>query len=206
MLSHAELARLAGRAYRGPWSGCAACDCEYDLLPRDDEVVVVIPGTSPADALDWLRDLRMLPRRFPIVGICHSGFGSGGTAIAENVLRAVKGDPRTMTVVGHSLGGAMVLIVGARLLHAGYRARIVTFGAPRVGFCLNLALRRRLRRAEQLFEYRRVGDPVPHVPMRPPFRHITRGIAIGVDCGDPIANHAIGRYAADLVALASQAA
>jgi len=201
MLSHAELARLAGLAYRGPWSGCAARDCEYDLLPRDGEVVVVIPGTSPADALDWLRDLRMLPRRFPFVGICHSGFGSGGTAIAENVLRAVKGDRRTMTVIGHSLGGAMALIVGARLLSAGYRARIVTFGAPRVGFCLNLALRRRLRRAEQLLEYRRIGDPVPHVPMRPAFRHMTPGVALGRALSEPIANHAVGLYASDLAAL-----
>lgn len=201
MLSHAELAGLAGLAYRGPWSGCAARDCEYDLLPREREVIVVIPGTSPADALDWLRDLRMLPRRFPFVGICHSGFGSGGTAIAERVLRAVTSDPRTMTVVGHSLGGAMALVVGARLLRAGYRARIVTFGAPRVGFCLNVALRRRLRRAEQLFEYRRAGDPVPHVPMRPLFRHMTRGVALGRALPEPIANHAIELYASDIAAL-----
>jgi hypothetical protein len=207
MLSHAELAEIAGRCYRKPWSGDAALDCEYDLLPRGaDELVVAIPGTHLEDPLDWIRDLSTLPWLFPTIGVCHSGFGAGGTAVAERVLGAVRGDTRLMTVVGHSLGGALALIVGARLIGVGYRTRIVTFGGPRVAFCLNLAFWRRLRRAEQLFEYRRAGDPVPHVPMRPLFRHITRGIAIGADCGDPISNHAIGRYAADLAAMAPQAA
>jgi hypothetical protein len=199
MLSHADLALIAGNVYRGPWSGQAALDCEYDLLPRGaDEVVVAIPGTHPDDPLDWIRDLRTAPWPFPAVGICHSGFGSGGTAVAERVLRAVRDDVRLMTVTGHSLGGAMALIVGARLIHAGFRTRIVTFGAPRVAFLANLALPRLTRRAVELAEYRRAGDPVPHVPMRPIFRHVTRGIAVGVDCGDAIGDHAIQRYAADL--------
>jgi hypothetical protein len=201
MLSHAELADLAGGSYRKPWSGQAALDCEYDLLPRGEELVIAIPGTHPDDPLDWMRDLRALPRSFPTVGICHAGFGSGGTAVAGRVLAAVAGDARTMTVVGHSLGGAMALIVGARLVAAGKRARIVTFGAPRVAFLFNRALPRLARAAIELAEYRRCGDPVPHVPMRPIFRHLSRGLAIGADCGDPIGNHAIARYAANLRAL-----
>lgn len=202
MLLHAELAAIAGRCYRKPWSGRAALDCEYDLLPRgDEELVVAIPGTHPDDPLDWIRDLRMLPRLFPAVGACHSGFGSGGTAVAESVLAAVRGDARLMMVVGHSLGGAMALIVGARLIRAGYRARVITFGAPRVAFLANLALPRLARDALELAEYRRCGDPVPHAPMRPLFRHMTRGAALGRALPEPIANHAIGLYAADLAAL-----
>jgi hypothetical protein len=202
MLLHAELAEIAGRCYRKPWSGQAALDCEYDLLPRgDEELVVAIPGTHPDDLLDWIRDLRTLPRPFPTVGVCHSGFGSGGTAVAEGVLAAVTGDARLKTVIGHSLGGAMALIVGARLIAAGHRARIITIGAPRVAFCLNLALRRLLRRAEQLVEYRRAGDPVPTVPMWPLFKHATHGAPLGVALADPIANHSIQLYASDLAAL-----
>ncbi len=200
MLSHAELAGLAGRSYAKPWSGVTALDCEYDLLPRDKEIVVAIPGTHPNAPLDWIRDLSAMPWPFPTIGICHSGFGSGGTALAERVLKGVKGDPRLMTVVGHSLGGAMALIVGARLVAAGKRVRVVTFGAPRVAFILNLGLINLARDALDLAEYRRAGDPVPGVPPRPIFRHVTRGVAIGVDCGDPIGNHAIARYAADLAA------
>jgi hypothetical protein len=201
MLSHADLAEIAGRCYRNPWSGQAALDCAYDLLPRGDaELVVAMPGTHPDDPLDWIRDLRTLPNLFPAVGLCHSGFGSGGTAVAKRVLAAVKGDARLMTVVGHSLGGAMALIVGAWLIAAGYRVRVVTFGAPRVAFCLNLALRRLLGRAEQLVEYRRAGDPVPHVPIRPLFKHVTGGVELGAALAEPIANHAIGLYATDLAA------
>lgn len=202
MLSHAALAEIAGRSYRSPWSGEAALDCQYDLLPRgDEELVVAIPGTHPDDPLDWIRDLRTLPRLFPAVGVCHSGFGAGGTAVAERVLAAVKGDPRLMTVVGHSLGGAMALIVGARLIRAGCCARIVTFGAPRVAFLANLTLPCLARNALELVEYRRAGDPVPHVPTRPLFRHLTRGVALGHALPEPIANHAIGLYADDLAAL-----
>lgn len=202
MLSHAALAEIAGRCYRNPWSGEAALDCEYDLLPRgDEELVVAIPGTHPNDPLDWIRDLRILPRLFPAIGVCHSGFGSGGMAIAARVLAAVKGDPRLMTVVGHSLGGAMALVVGARLIRAGHHARIITFSAPRVAFLANLTLPFLAKDALELVEYRRAGDPVPHMPMRPLFRHLTRGVALGRALPEPFANHATGLYAGDLAAL-----
>jgi hypothetical protein len=201
MLSHAELARLAGAAYRGAWSGVAALDCEYDLLPRDGEVVAVMPGTNPRDALDWIRDARAWPRRFPVVGICHSGFGSGGTAVAPRARIALKGETRLITVIGHSLGGALALIVGAWLIEAGYRVRVVTFGAPRVAFCLNQALGRLAWQAGDLVEYRRAGDPVPHLPMWPFYRHLTPGAALGVALPEPIANHAIGLYEGDLAKL-----
>ncbi len=207
MLSHAALAEIAGRCYRGPWSGAAELDCDYDLLPRgDEELVVAIPGTHPDDPLDWIRDLRALPRVFPTVGVCHSGFGSGGTAVAARVLAAIRGDTRLMTVVGHSLGGAMALIVSARLIAAGYRVRTVTFGAPRVAFCLNLRLGRLVRRADELAEYRRAGDPVPDVPMRPFYRHVTRGVELSAARPMRIANHAIALYQADLAAPSRKAA
>jgi hypothetical protein len=206
MLPHADLADLAGRCYAKPWSGQVALDCEYDLLPRGDrELVVAIPGTHPSDLLDWIRDLRTAPWRFPIVGICHSGFGSGGTAVAADVLRKIRGDGRLITVVGHSLGGAIALVVGAALVKASYRVRIVTFGAPRVAFFCNLALPRLASRAVELAEYRRAGDPVPRVPLFPAYRHVSRGIAIGRDCGDPIGNHSVHRYAADVAARESGA-
>ena len=201
LLPHAELARLAGAAYRGPWSGRAALDCEYDLLPRDGEVVVVMPGTNPQDAFDWIRDARAWPRRFPVVGLCHSGFGAGGTAVAARALAALKGETRLITVTGHSLGGALAVIVAAWLIKAGYRARVVTFGAPRAAFCLNRALGRIVHEAGELIEYRRAGDPVPHLPMRTFYRHLTPGVALGVAQPEPIANHAIGLYEGDLAAL-----
>jgi len=82
---------------------------------------------------------------FDTVGICHAGFGSGAEALFPMVEWATRGETRILSVVGHSLGGAMALGVGARLIAAGRRVRIVTFGAPRVAFFCNFALRRRSR-------------------------------------------------------------
>jgi hypothetical protein len=210
VLSHAELARLAGAAYRGPWSGRVALDCKYDLLPRDGEVVVVMPGTDPADPLDWLRDLDARPRCFPEIGVCHAGFGAGATMIAGKVAPALAGERRLLTVAGHSLGGALALALGALLIARGYRVRVVTFGAPRVAFFCNFALCRLAREAGELAEYRRAGDPVPAVPPRPFYKPVTRGIALGVALPDPpgvvgeiagkIGNHDIRLYASDLAA------
>ncbi len=201
LVADSELARLAGAAYRGPWSSQVALDCEYDFLPRgDEEIVFVIPGTHPTDPLDWIRDLRVAPRHFATIGTCHAGFGAGATAIAKSALPLLSGETRLVTVTGHSLGGAMALIVGALLIASGFRVRIVTFGAPRVAFFVNLALPLLVRRGLALREYRRSGDPVPGVPFFPLFKHATRGIALGADCSSPIGNHAIERYAADLTA------
>lgn len=201
LLAHAELARLAGAAYRGPWSGRVALDCEYDLLPRESEVVVVMPGTNPRDALDWIRDFRAWPRRFDTVGICHAGFGSGAEAVFAPVEWATRREPRILTVIGHSLGGAIALGVGARLIAAGRRVRIITFGAPRVAFVVNFALRRLALRADELVEYRRAGDPVPTVPPEPSYRHVTHGLEIGSALPELIANHAINLYSEDLAKL-----
>ncbi len=218
MLSHAALAEIAGRSYRGPWSGRAALDCKYDLLPRTDELVIVMPGTNPADPLDWLRDLSAAPYWVGGVGLVHEGFGRGGEALFANIIGAVAGDPRLLTIAGHSLGGALAQMLGA-LFAARQPARefrVVTFGAPRVGF-LNPWFSHLVRRGSEAIEYRRAGDIVPDAPTRPPFNHPTWPRRIGAPVpGTPDAlfdffdiakigqaipgNHSIQRYAADLAA------
>jgi hypothetical protein len=219
MLSHAALADLAGRSYRGPWSGRVALDCKYDLLPRDDELVVVMPGTNPDDPLDWLRDISAALHWVPGVGPAHGGFGRGGEAVYTRVSTATAGDPRPLTIVGHSLGGALAQMLGALIAarQPGRAFRVVTFGAPRLGF-LNPWLGRLLRRGFELSEYARAGDIVPDLPMRPPFNHPAWPCRIGEPvAGTPDAliqffdiakigkaipaNHSIQRYAADLAAL-----
>jgi hypothetical protein len=220
MLSHAALADLAGRSYRGPWSGRAAFDCEYDLLPRgDDELVAVMPGTNPLDPLDWLRDLSAAPHWVPGAGLVHGGFGRGGEALYGKVARTIAGDDRLISLVGHSLGGALAQMLGALIAarQPGRKFRVVTFGAPRVGF-LNPWLGHLVRQGLQAVEYARAGDIVPELPSRPLFNHPTwprpigapiagtaealaRFDAIGRICREIPANHSIQRYAADLAAL-----
>ncbi len=219
LLSHAELARLAGLSYRGPWSGRVALDCEYDLLPRDDELVVVMPGTNPLDPLDWLRDISAAPCWIAGVGPVHGGFGRAGEALYAKIAPTIAGDPRLLSFVGHSLGGAEALVLGGIFAarQPGRRFRVVALGAPRVGF-LNPWLGHLLRQGVEAVEDARAGDIVPELPMRPPFNHPTRPRQIGEPVpGTPKAladfldiakigqaipgNHSIQRYADDLAKL-----
>ena len=202
MFTHHDLALLAGASYSGPQSGRVALDVRYDLIPRGDEIAVVIPGTHPTDPLDWIRDLDAWPDWFDGIGPCHAGFASGGLALWAR-LKAKRDLPANKRIVytGHSLGGALAQVLAA--LHAKGRltsCRLVTFGAPRVAFAANFRFGRLVRSSLDAVEYTRAGDPVPDVPMRPWFKHPTRGVTIGEALPNPIANHAIALYAADLAA------
>lgn len=80
-----------------------------------------------------------------------------------------------LTLVGHSLGGAVAALAGLDLLARGYSPQITTFGEPRIG---NVALARYLDSRFNLnsdlpdndtaLKYRRVthvDDPVPLLPL-----------------------------------------
>ena len=200
MISHSALAEIAATVYRGPWSDTVAADVHYALLPRADEVVVALPGTHPTDALDWLRDISLWPVRVRGVGFVHSGFGLGAQAAWVRMAPMLSHD-KPITFTGHSLGGALAVCLAA--LHAYERPdtplRVVSFGAPRVGFLLPW-INHRLRGAIEHVHYARAGDIVPDVPTRP-YLHGGRLTRIGVSAGDFVANHAISQYAADLKAL-----
>lgn len=217
-ISHADLAVLAGRSYSGPQSGTVALDVRYDLVPRGNELVVVVPGTHPQDPLDWIRDLRAIPRWFPGIGPCHSGFGSGGSALWQRVRLDVASETRRIVYAGHSLGGALALVLAAHHAADGLApCRVVTFGAPRVGF-LNPYFGRLVRSALEAAEYWRAADIVPDEPWRVMgYSHPTRPIRIGspvpgLSPGDVLVdamklpeaiagNHSIELYASDLKAL-----
>ena len=103
---------------------------------------------------------------------------------------------------GHSLGGALAQVLAAYHAAEGRPpCCVVTFGAPRVAFALNPSFGPLVRRALQAVEYQRAGDPVPEVPTAGLFFYPTRRRPIGKALPDPIANHSIDRYAADLAAL-----
>lgn len=200
MLAHSDLAAIAARVYAAPWSATVALDVHDALLPRDGEIVVALAGTHPGAALDWLRDVTFWPIWIGGLGFVHAGFGLGAAAEWRRLAPLLSRD-KLITFTGHSLGGAMAIALAALFAHArpGQAFRVVTFGAPRVGFALPW-LRFRLRDAAEHVQYARTGDIVPDVPTRP-YLHGGRLTRIGVSAGDFIANHAIGRYAADLAAL-----
>ncbi len=217
MLSHADLAVLAGNSYSGVQSGTVSLDVHYDLIKRGDEVVVVMPGTHPSDPLDWLRDLDTWPSWFAGIGLLHSGFGEGAEALWPKLAKVLP-TSGLITYTGHSLGGT--LAQGLAAIHAreghGSSFRFVTFGAPRISF-LNPWFGHLARSGTEGIEYARRGDVVPDVPLRPLYGHPTRPTALGTAIDQlsmwdlfadfveipatVAANHSIALYASDLKAL-----
>ncbi len=201
MISHAALAEIAAAVYRGPWSGRVGGDVKFDLLPRgQDELVVALPGTDPADVMDWLRDATLWPVWARGVGYLHAGFGLGAWQ-AWRKMAPILGRDRLLTFTGHSLGGAMAACLAAFCARErpGAPFRIITFGQPRVAF-LNPWFGHLLGQAKERAIYARRGDPVPAVPPWL-YLHGGRTTRIGKPCANLIANHDIKKYVADLRAL-----
>ena len=202
MLTHAALAEIAATVYRPEWSGVVAGDVRYALLPRDGELVVAVPGTHPADALDWLRDARFLPVRVRGVGLVHEGFGRGARAAWVKMAPDVGTTHDVVTFTGHSLGGALAACLAATHAYErpGVPFRLVTFGQPRCAF-LNPWFHGLLAAGVERVAYGRKGDLVPDLPFWPFYTHGARLKRIGASVGDAIEDHSIDRYAADLKAL-----
>lgn len=109
-----------------------------------------------------------------------------------------------VTYVGHSLGGALALtlaILHARSFFGPYR--LVTFGSPRCAAMWNRQALSYLSGAFDLKRFSRIGDPIPELPGLPTYRHLVRNSPIGIPVlsGQPMVNHDIDRYVADLKGL-----
>ena len=202
MTPHSELAELAGTSYQPAWSATVAGDVHYALLPRGDEMIVVLPGTHPGEALDWLRDARFLPTYIRGIGLVHSGFGDGARAAWINMAPDLGVHHSVVTFCGHSLGGALAACLAA--IHAyerpGVRFRLVTFGQPRVAF-LNPWFHHLLAQGVEAVPWARFCDPVPDVPFAPLYTHGARSRRLGAPVPALIGNHDITRYVDDLKAL-----
>jgi pimeloyl-ACP methyl ester carboxylesterase len=198
MKSYYDLSQLAAAAYTATYTATVDLDVHYQVLPFDDEIIVVFPGTHPTEVLDWLRDFSALPIWVKGVGPLHSGFGGGARAAWDKLAPTLPTD-RLVTFLGHSLGGALAACTAA--IHAyerpGVKFRLVTFGEPRSGF-LNPWFRSLLAKGQEVARFARNGDIVPTVPTKPPFTHGSPKTVVGTSTGDWIADHSMANYAIDV--------
>ncbi|KAJ7722133.1 Alpha/Beta hydrolase protein [Mycena maculata] len=117
--------------------------------PSEDSIVVAHEGTDPTEFLSILTDVEFVPvpldtTLFPGVSsdvAAHSGFLSEHALTAPQILAQVaalmqsKGT-NMITLVGHSLGGALAELDALYLslnLPSTASINVVTFGKPRVG-------------------------------------------------------------------------
>lgn len=190
-----DLARQCADAYEslGALYGRDGCDnIRASVVPGG----LAFRGSS--DPRDWLIDLIALPfigsalaglrqatgQNWGKLGVVHEGF----MMAAESIYPAVPKKPG-LILTGHSLGGALAVVVGALLAVDGYPpSLIVTFGAPRAGYSLRDALK-----GIPVRQYRAGVDPVPMLPWDP-YQHVSHLISLDVETLNPLANHDIECY------------
>jgi triacylglycerol lipase len=130
-------------------------------------VLVCIRGTQTPR--EWLRNFTVVPNPFnevPGFGWVHLGFERMHRSVRasiEQALADVAPDVR-ITVLGHSLGGAMAVLAAVDLKSNGGRSSVdvCTVGGPRVG---KLDFRNNFNRTiPRCFRLTNQFDVVPHVP------------------------------------------
>lgn len=129
-----------------------------DVTPASVQTVA-IRGTSNLENIRL--DANFLPAAATEIGVpLHSGFGNAAQEIyADLQPRLDRSAPVRLT--GHSLGGAIAVVLGMRLAREGYKVTdVVTFGQPKVTSLEGAARYRTL----PVTRIRMKGDPVADVP------------------------------------------
>ena len=180
----AVLAKLAGRAYLSEQELKDAQnqikmkrkkavlvkngDAEaWVFFTRDDGIIVSCRGTEPTKFSDILADLKTYPVRHPRNGRVHRGFYDYTMLVFPEILKTVQANRKkdeNVFVVGHSLGGAMAVLVAEALTHEGIPVKeLRTYGQPRVG---NRQFRQHLEGCDigAYVRYVNNNDIVPKVP------------------------------------------
>ena len=211
MLNYADLAaRVAASYNEAPKIALndpiirSGDDIRLVLDQRADELLVVVPGTT--DDAGWRDDFSIWPRHFAELGSYHEGFGGNGIRLFGELEPHLPAPGHGMftTYVGHSLGAALAQVLAVMHTRSFFGAhRLVTFGCPRGAALWNFHAGSYLRTARDIRRFVRAGDPIPDVPFRPLYKHLTRPSMIGVRTKslDPMSNHDINLYGSDLKAL-----
>jgi triacylglycerol lipase len=168
-------------------------------------ILISIRGTqTPAE---WLADFTPIPVPFfesPSMGLVHVGFAVFYHKVRSSIQTALsKIDPGArITVIGHSLGGAMAVLCAADIKHNMGRENVdvCTFGGPRTGkIDFRIHFNNEIGRC-----YRVVNalDIVPHVPtVITGWNHV--GIEIGVNGKGGSSAHSLDAYLDGLRKLSS---
>ncbi|TJZ49545.1 lipase family protein [Streptomyces piniterrae] len=153
-------------------------DTQAYTLAGKNMIITAFRGTQPTELRDWLSDATTPPCPGPGgKGLVHYGFGEALQSIWPKVLDAIKefrDNNQTLWFTGHSLGGALAMLAGARLHfeEPGLTADgIYTFGQPRT--CDRLLAREfDSAFANRMYRFVNNNDIVPQLPPEPVFHHV----------------------------------
>lgn len=171
-----QLGEAIAAMYRGDLpanNGPNGTDTQYRLEePTPKHFVVVLPGT--ASLTDFRTDAKILKTKWLGDGaMVHCGFAQATTSIFPELAdRLVTAE--SVTLAGHSLGGAIATLAADLLTDMGVPVdEVYTFGSPRVG---NFSFAQRYNEDLGDVTYRFVNarDPVPWLPF--PLRFVRTGV------------------------------
>jgi hypothetical protein len=206
MISDARLAALAAASYAcdPTWTGQGLDQSLHAVRTDDaDSGLVVVAFRGSVTPVDWALDFYAIPApdhetlEHPTLGFVHRGFLLAAQTLIPQIALNLMGKDYVLT--GHSLGGALALVVAGLLVDDGHMpTRVATFGAPKCGFTRFTAALQNV----SIGEYRRGNDPVPLVPFwlpQFPYEHPrTPLLRVGVPNIVPIECHHVGGYLADV--------
>lgn len=139
------------------------------ILRGAGSTVVAFRGSD--DSLDWRSNVQVKLNPLHVGGIgcgrVHTGFRRALGAVEEELLARI-GDHELdpLWITGHSLGGALAVLLALRLEMMGRKIQgVYTFGQPRVGDD-EFAVRVEERLAGRYFRIAHSADPVPLVPLK----------------------------------------
>ncbi len=130
------------------------------VMSDKDDVLIACRGTEPTALNDVKADLNTFRMLHPQGGKVHQGFYGEYEKVMPDIKKALakhnKKETKKVWVCGHSLGGAMAVLVAMDLKPSG---GLYTFGQPRVG---NVAFLKLID--FPYFRYVNNNDVVPSVP------------------------------------------
>ncbi|KIZ16650.1 lipase family protein [Streptomyces natalensis] len=153
-------------------------DTQAYTIAGEHMIITGFRGTEPKNIRDWLSDASTPPYPGPGgKGFVHYGFGEALNSIWPQVRAALdefRDSGQTIWFTGHSLGGALAMLAGARLHFEEPRLRadgIYTFGQPRT--CERLLAREfNTAFADRMYRFVNNNDVVPQLPPEPAFHHV----------------------------------
>ncbi|MCC3775476.1 lipase family protein [Streptomyces sp. UNOB3_S3] len=153
-------------------------DTQAFTMASDQMIITAFRGTEPAQIRDWLSDAATPPWPGPAkTGYVHYGFAQALDSVFPSVRKAVeefRSNGQSLWFTGHSLGGALAMLSGARLYLEDPRLLadgVVTFGQPRTcDHLLAAACNKGFK--QRLYRFVNNNDIVPQLPPEPAFTHV----------------------------------
>ncbi|MGX1852437.1 lipase family protein [Streptomyces sp. NPDC055299] len=154
-------------------------DTQAYTLGGHSMIITSFRGTEPAELRDWLSDATTPPWPGPGgKGYVHHGFAEALQAVWPQVRATIdefRDNGQTVWFTGHSLGGALAMLAGARLhFEEPYVTAngVYTFGQPRT---CDRQLSKEFNTAfsDRMYRFVNNNDIVPQLPPEPTFHHVS---------------------------------